>query len=141
MLRFYLPPLQILVLTVVNFVLSAVVFSPAMPWFAAWARAVGAEPGKKEMTKEEAKGMPLLFGGAIVSSFLMPAGLSVLVGSLGAATFLDGALLGLCAWLAFSVPQALNSRFEGRKPLVLLINGILYLVTWTLYGGMLAIWR
>jgi len=133
-------PLQVAVVAVLNFMLSALVFSPAMPWFAAWARGVGADPSKREMSEADRKGMPILMLGAVVSSFLTAYGLDVLVRNLGISTFTGGALLGVLAWAAFVVTQLLNSRFEGRKPVVLLINAILYLATYAGFSGLLAVW-
>jgi len=49
-------------------------------------------------------------------------------------------MLGVLAWAAFVVTQLLNSRFEGRKSVVLTINAILYLVTYAGFGGLLAVW-
>ena len=44
-------------------------------------------------------------------------------------------------WLAFVVTHSLNTQFEGRKPVVLVINNVLYLVTYVVFGGIVAIWR
>lgn len=141
MIDFSISLIPVLVITVVNFIISGVVFSPAMPWFNAWARGVGADMNKKEMTEEDKKAMPGLFLGAILSSFLTAYGLQLLVSNLKISDFLSGAILGFLVWAAFVISQSLNSRFEGRKPVVLVINGILYLVTYACFAGILAIWK
>lgn len=133
--------LPLLLVALSNFLLSWLCYSPAMPWFKAWAAGVGMDLSRKEMTEAERKAMPLLMGGALLSSLLLSYGLQVLAHSVGATTFGGGAALGLVAWFAFALTQALNSRFEGRKPAVLLINLGLYLVTYSLFGGLVAVWR
>ncbi len=140
MIDFSFSVLPVVVVAIVNFALSALVFSPAMPWFAAWAKGVGADPSKREMSEADRKGMPILMLGAVLSSFLVAYGLDVLVRNLGISNFTEGAMLGILAWAAFVVTQLLNSRFEGRKNVVLLINAILYLVTYAGFGGLLAVW-
>jgi hypothetical protein len=88
--------LQFFVIAVANFLLSWLYYSPAAPWFKAWALGVGMDPAKREMTEEEKKAMPGLMSGAL-----------------------------------------LTSRFEGKKPKVLLINNCLYLPTY----AVLAAWK
>lgn len=141
MLDFSVSWLPLVVVAVVNFILSWLYYSPAVPWFKAWQKGVGMDPNKKGMTEQEKKEMPVLFAGAIVATFLLPYGLQVLVHSLKAQDFVSGAAIGLVAWFAFAITHSLNSRFEGRKPVVLFINDMLYLVTYAVYGGVLAVWR
>lgn len=140
MLDFSVSWLPLVVVAVVNFVLSWLYYSPAAPWFQAWCRGVGVDPAKTEMTDEEKKAMPRLFGGAIVASFLLPYGIQVLVNSLKA-DLVTGVLVGLVAWFAFALTHSLNTQFEGRKPVVLVINNGLYLVTYAAFGGILAVWK
>lgn len=124
-----------------NFVLSWIYYSPLAPWFRAWQTGVGVDPGKTEMTEDDKKAMPRLFGGALVATFVLPYGLQVLVHSLKATDFLTGAVVGLVAWAAFSVTHSLNTQFEGRRPVVLVINNGLNLVTYAVYAGLFAVWR
>jgi len=133
--------LPFVVVAIVNFFLSWIWYSPTAPWFKAWAAGVGMDLGKKEMTEAEKKAMPLLMGGALVASFLLAWGLQVVVHGLGATSFGGGALVGLVAWLAFALTQGLNARFEGRKDVVLVINLGLYLLTYVLFGALVAVWR
>lgn len=122
-----------------NFFLSWLYYSPAVPWFKVWALNVGMDISKKEMTEQEKKDMPRLMGGAVVASFLLSYGLQVMINSMGITTFLTGALAGVVFWLVFAVTLSLNSQFEGRKPVVLVINNVLYLLTYAGFSGLVAV--
>jgi len=130
-----------LVVAVANFVLSWLYYSPAAPWFKAWAVGVGMDLNKTEMTDEDKRGLPLLFGGAILSSLLMPYMMQVVVHSVRATDFVTGALVGLVIWAGFALTHSLNTLFEGRKPGVLVINHGLFLLTYAGFGGLFAIWK
>jgi hypothetical protein len=133
--------LPFFVIAIANFFLSWIYYSPAMPWFKTWQKGVGLDPTKTEMSKEEKQRMPLLMGGAAVSTLLFSFGLQVIVHSLGAIDFLTGASVGLVIWCGFAVSHSLNTQFEGRKPIVLVINQGLYLVSYAFFGGIVAIWN
>jgi hypothetical protein len=141
MVDFSVSWLPLLTIALANFLLSWLYYSPAVPWFKAWLIGAGQDPNKKEMTAEDKKAMPRLMGGAVVSSLLLSYGLQVFVRSVNAVVFGTGALVGLAAWLAFAVTHSLNSQFEGRKPVVLVINNVLYLLTYAVFGGLFAVWR
>jgi hypothetical protein len=141
MLDFSLSVLPWIVVAAANFVLSWLYYSPAVPWFKAWQIGVGMDPGKRTMTEEDRKAMPRLMGGALVATLIFSYGLGVLVHSLKIADFASGALLGFVVWFAFALTHSLNTQFEGRKPVVLLINNCLYLVTYCVAGGVFAVWR
>ena len=141
MIDFSVSWLQLVTIAVLNFVASWLYYSPAVPWFKDWAAGVGMDISKREMTEAEKKEMPILMGGALLSSFLISYGLQVFVHSVGVTTFAGGAILGLAAWFAFVATQSLNSRFEGRKVKVLVIDGALYAVTYALFSGLIAVWR
>jgi hypothetical protein len=141
MLDFSVSVLPLIVVALANFFLSWLYYSPGVPWFKAWQKGVGMDPNKTAMTEEDKKAMPRLMGGALVATFLFSYGLQVLVHSLKAADFGTGALIGLVAWLAFTVSHSLNTQFEGRKPVVLVINNVMYLITYAAFGGLSAVWR
>jgi hypothetical protein len=141
MLDFSLSWLPFVVIAVANFFVSWLYYSPAAPWFKAWQAGVGFDPKKKTMTSAELKAMPRLMGGAVVASLLFSYGLQVVVHSIRAVDFGSGALVGLVAWIVFVVTHSLNTQFEGRKPVVLLINNCLYALTYVVFGGVVAIWR
>jgi UDP-N-acetylmuramyl pentapeptide phosphotransferase/UDP-N-acetylglucosamine-1-phosphate transferase len=141
MLDFNVSIFPLLTVAIVNFILSWVFYSPVAPWFKAWQIGVGADPNKTEMTEEDKKAMPRLMGGAVVATFLFSYGLQVFVHSLHAKDFIGGAVIGFVAWFAFAATHSLNTQFEGRKPVVLLINNFLYIITYVVFGGIIAIWK
>lgn len=128
-----------IVIAVANFVLSWLYYSPLVPWFKTWQIGVGADIERKEMTEAEKKAMPRLMGGAVVASLLLSYGLQLIIHNINAKDFLSGAVVGLVLWFGFAVTHSLNTQFEGRKPIVLLINNGLYLMTYALFGGIVAI--
>ena len=141
MLDFSVSVWPLLVVAVANFFLSWIYYSPAVPWFKAWQKAVGMDPNKTEMTDEDKKAMPGLMFGALVATFLLAYGLQVVVHSLKVTDFWGGALVGVVLWAAFALTQGLNARFEGKKASLLVINGVWYLVTYAGFGGLVAVWR
>lgn len=141
MLDFSISFLPCIVVALVNFLASWLWFSPAAPWFKAWALGIGSNPDKKEMTEAEKREFPFIMLGALVSTALLSFGLQILVRSVGATRFVDGLLVGALVWATFAVSLALNSRFEGRKPVVIVINLTLYLLAYGLAGGVFAVWR
>jgi hypothetical protein len=128
------------VVAVANFILSWLFYSPGMPWFRAWQVGTGTDPNKKEMTEADRKAMPRLMLGALVATLLFSYGLQVVVHSAGAVDFLSGAVAGAVVWAAFVLSHSLNTQFEGRKPVVLLINNAYYLPAYALFGGLVAVW-
>jgi hypothetical protein len=141
MLDFSVSWLPLVVVALANFVLSWFYYSPAVPWFKAWQLGVGMDPNKTVMSEEDKRDMPRLMGGALVATFLFSYGLQVVVHSVKAADFGTGALVGAVAWLAFVVSHSLNTQFEGRKPVVLVINNAMYAVTYAAFGGLVAVWK
>jgi len=141
MLHFEVSVLPLIIVAVVNFFLSWIFYSPAVPWFKAWQLGVGMDPNRKGPTEEDKKAMPRLMGGAAIASLLFAYGLQVFVHSVQASNFGAGSLVGVVIWLGFVVSHSLNTQFEGRKPIVLVLNNILYLVTYAGFGGLLAVWH
>lgn len=141
MLDFSLSLVPFLVIGVVNFFLSWLYYSPAVPWFKAWQTGIGLDPEKKEMTEEDKKAMPRLMIGAAAATFLLSYFLQVVIHSVKAADFVSGAVTGAVLWAGFALTVGLNSQFEGKKPVVLVINSVLYLITYAVYGGVLAVWK
>lgn len=141
MLVFQLQWPQFFAIAVANFLLGWLWYSPVAPWFKAWAKAAGLNPDPKKMSKAEKERMPLLFGGAILSSFLLSYGLQVLVHSINAQGFGSGALLGLLLWTLLPVPVLLGSLWEGRKTVLVQINLGNYLFICVVFSGILAAWR
>lgn len=124
-----------------NFFLSWVYYSPASPIFKSWQKGVGMDPNQRTMTEDQKKAMPRLMGGAVVATVLFAYGMEVLVHSLNLTTAIDGIKLGFVAWFAFAVTHSLNTQFEGRKPVVLFINDLWFLITYVGFGALLAVWK
>jgi hypothetical protein len=139
MIDFSVSILPLVVLGLVNFVFSWIWYSPVL-FAVPWMKALGKDP-KHAMTEEDRKGMPVLFLNGIVSSFLLVYALMIFVHSLKVMDFGTGLLVGLVAWAGFALTHSANTLREGRKPLVLLINNGLFILTYAVYGGVLAVWR
>jgi hypothetical protein len=141
MIDFHVSIVPLFVLAIGNFFLSWIYYSPAVPWFKTWQRSIGVDPNKTSMSEEDKKSMPRLMGGAVLATFLLSYGLQVVVHSIGATTFFTGAVAGIVCWFTFAVTHSLNTQFEGRKPVLLLINNVHYLITYAVFGGIIAIWK
>ncbi|OHD23268.1 MAG: hypothetical protein A2Y38_24355 [Spirochaetes bacterium GWB1_59_5] len=139
MLDFSVAIAPLVVLSLVNFVLSWVWYSPLL-FATPWMKALGMD-GKHEMSEAEKKAMPWLFVNGFVASLLVVYGMMVLVNSIGAASFAQGSLVGLVVWAGFALTHSLNTLWEGRKSIVLVINNGLFLLSYVLYGGILAVWK
>ena len=92
------------------------------------------------MTAAEKKKMPWLFLSGLVASLLVVYGMGVVVRSLGVTDFITGVMTGALIWVGFALTHSLNTLWEGRKLVVLVINNGLFLVTYAIIGGILAIW-
>lgn len=139
MLDFHVSLAPLAVLTLANFILSWLWYSQAA-FAKPWMKALGIDP-QHQMSDEEKKRMPFLFLSAIGASALVVYGMMVLISSVGAASFVQGLLVGIVVWAGFALTHSLNTLWEGRKPVVLAINNGLFLLTYALYGGILAVWR
>jgi len=139
MIDFKLSVLPFIIIFVTNFLLSWIYYSPMVPWFKTWQIGIGADINKTEMTEEDKKSMPRLMGGAVVASLLLSYGLQIIVHSVKANDFASGALVGFVLWMGFVVTHSLNTQFEGRKPIILVINNVLYLLTYTVFAGIVAV--
>ena len=139
MIDFRVSILPLAVLSLVNFFLSWIWYSPAL-FAKPWMKALGMDP-KHQMSEAEKRKMPWLFLNGLASSVLVVYVLMVLVNSLRLNDFVSGLTAGVLVWLGFAVTHSLNTLWEGRKPVVLVINDGLFLVTYALFGGILAVWR
>jgi hypothetical protein len=139
MLKFDINFAQLGVIALANFVLGWLWYSPLL-FAKPWSKAIGMDMNRK-MTEAEKKKMPMLFGGAIISSFALSFVLQVLVHSTGAQDFASGAMAGLLGWLGFSLPFGLGTLWEGRKGIVVLINLGNYIVSTVIFAGILGAWH
>ena len=139
MLDLTVSPVPLVSLSVGNFFLSWIWYSPLL-FAKPWMKALGIAPDHM-MNEEEKKKMPLLFASGIVASFLVVYVMMVAEHSMHAADFVTGAEIGGLLWAGFALTHSLNTLWEGRKPVVLVINNGLFLLTYAVYGGILAVWR
>ncbi|MSR22759.1 MAG: DUF1761 domain-containing protein [Gemmatimonadetes bacterium] len=131
---------QFLAIAVANFILGWLWYSPVL-FMRPWTDALGIKPDPNGMSEAEKARMPYLFAGAIVASLALSFVLQVLVRTLGAETFLQGSLIGLALWAGQILPFGLGTLWEGRKPVVIVINAGNYIVADALFAGVLAVWR
>jgi hypothetical protein len=138
MIDFSVTIIPLVVLALCNFFFSWIWYSPLL-FAKPWMKALGVDPQRK-MTEEDEKKMPWLFLSGMISSFLEVYGMMVIVHSLMLNNFTSGMVAGVVIWAGFTLTHSLNTLWEGRKLLVLIINNGLFLITYALYGGILAIW-
>ncbi len=139
MLDFSVSIIPLVVLSLVNFIFSWLWYSPVL-FAKPWMKALGIDE-KREMTEEDKKKMPFLFLNGLIASLLLVYALQVVVHSLKATDFFSGVHIGLVIWFGFALTHSLNTLWEGRKVTVLLINNGLFLLTYVLYAGILAVWK
>ena len=140
MLKLELNLTQFFVIALANFILGWLWYSPLL-FVKPWMKALGLDPNKREMSQKDKERMPMLFAGAIISSLALSFALQVLVHSVGAADFMQGAVLGLLLWLGFALTTSLGTLWEGRSGIVIQINNGNYLVSYVLFAGILAAWH
>lgn len=137
MIDFHVTLFPLIALSAINFFLSWLWYSPLL-FAKPWMKALGKEGN--ETTEAERRGMPWLLLSGVCSSVLTVYGLMVIVHTFKADTFAKGMLAGAVIWAGFAVTHSLNTLWEGRRPLVLAINNGLFLLTYVIFGGTLAIW-
>jgi hypothetical protein len=138
MIDFTVSVLPLIVLSLVNFFLSWIWYSPVL-FAKPWMKALGIDP-QHTMTEADKKKMPGLFLSGILASFFVVYAMMVVVHSCQVSDFFTGMGVGVVIWAGFALTHSLNTLWEGRKPVVLLINNGLFLFTYALYGGILAVW-
>jgi hypothetical protein len=128
--------LAILVSAVIQWLLGAVWYSPAL-FAKPWAAMVG-------ISKDSSKTSSMVFGmissfiGSLVTSFVLA---HVVLWS-GTQTFAFGALIGLILWMGFiAAPLWASYIYEGRPFKLYAINTGYWLVALVITGGLLAVWR
>jgi len=106
----------------------------------AWAKEQGWSDMDMEKKKSEG-GMGKAYGLMTVGSLLTAFVLSQFTQVAGAVTLLDGATIGLWAWLGFAVPLLLSSvLWEGKSWRLYQINTGYQLVTMVVMGVIVAMW-
>ena len=96
------------------------------------------EPSKEEQGKIMGKMLPSMAGG-FVAALVMAYVLSMFVKFVGAATPLDGALVGFWAWLGFIATVTMSSvLWEGKPVQLYVLNNGHELVHFLLVGAIIA---
>lgn len=97
----------------------------------------------KEMgyTSEDMSPNPLHFGLDFFFRFLIIVGLAEIIIISGVSTFFDGVLVGLFVWAIFLVgAQWAQVAFEKRKLSIWGLYAAFQLITFSIFGGVFAIW-
>lgn len=133
---------HVALITVANFIFSWMWYSPLIAG-KPFMKALGIKPNRK-MTEADKKAMPKLMANGLFCSLAVTWALQVLVLSLSPVVPLDfaqGAALGGLAFFGFALTSGLNTLWEKRKGVLVLIGAGLALVSYALTGGILAVWR
>jgi hypothetical protein len=122
----------VLLCAVVNMVVGAVWYSPAL--FAnEWSRLVGRKT--EDMRKNAGTGYALTTLGALVQAWIMA---SLIAWAL-ADSVVEGATVGFMLWLGFvAIPQGVNTVFAGGRKKLWAINTGYFLVVLLINGAILA---
>lgn len=102
-----------------------------------WARLQGKD---MEKMKKESGNMGMMYGiafvGALVSAFVF----GVFINSLGAKTAVDGAMVGLWAWVGFLLPvTGMNAMFMGSNKKLFYIDVFHHLVGFLVIGAVMGV--
>lgn len=128
--------MAVLAAAVANMTVGAIWYSP--PLFGKrWLAAMGWSPEELARRKQ---GMARAYGGTFVASAVLAYFLAHCVEYMGAATWLDGAHVGLWLWLGFVVTTTVPTYlFEGRSWRLYAINAGSHLASFMVMGALLAI--
>ena len=130
--------LAVLVAAVAAMILGALWYSPLL-FGNLWIKL--SEFTQKQIDEGKKKSMVvpyiLTFIGTLITGFV----LSRFISFSNASTFVDGALVGACAWLGFIAPMQFGMILWEGKPLQLyVIHTLHYLVSLVIMGAILAAW-
>lgn len=106
--------LAIFVATIASMILGLVWYS--VLFGRQWRALMGIDPMDKEKTEQMKKEVRALYGFTTVSAFITAYILALFFNWLGVEDAVNGAILGMFAWIGFGVaPSFINALFE-RKP-------------------------
>ncbi|MBD3333011.1 DUF1761 family protein [candidate division GN15 bacterium] len=128
--------LAVIVATAAYWIIGALWFSPAL-FFNQWLRAIG-------KTKEQVKAdfSPMNYIWALIAAFLASYGIARVCDWGGAATIVDGALVGVLAAACFVLPYVLvTDVFEKRPRSLAMINLFYHAVGLIVAGIIIGAWR
>ncbi|MBI4127451.1 MAG: DUF1761 domain-containing protein [Parcubacteria group bacterium] len=128
--------LAVVVAAIVNMVLGAIWYSPAVAG-KAWMAATG----KSSMdVKKGSDGVAYFV--SFIAALVLGYFLALLIGAMNAATLGSGAWTGFLAWLGFSVTTTVSDYlFTDRGLRLFAINNGYQLVAFVVMGAILAVWR
>lgn len=131
--------LAILVAGVFNMVLGFLWYGPLFGKM--WMKYSGMT--NEDMEKAKKKGdMGMKYGLMFVSSLVTAYGMSWLVNMAGAGNWMTGAMLGAMVWLFYGATvQFSNWLFSDKKLGAFLVNTGYYLVSFVVFGALLAVWK
>lgn len=125
----------VLIVAVVNYVIGAIWYSPAL-FGPRWMLAVGKSEQDLKRTN-----MGVAYAGAFISAVMMAYVLALFIGFAQAKTILSGAGIGLWAWVGFvAAPKLSNYLFSSWPRDLYLINNGYQLVSLLVMGALLAVW-
>jgi surface polysaccharide O-acyltransferase-like enzyme len=130
--------LAVLVAAVLNMVVGALWYSPAL-FGKRWMALMGWRP---EDAQQRMAGAQKAYALTFVASLLTAYALARVLAYAQTFTLTGGALIGLLAWIGFvATSQGTNYLFEGRPFRLYTINTGYHLVSLVLMGALLGVWR
>jgi hypothetical protein len=119
---------------------AAAAFFVGWPWYMAfgktWARAVGKDPDNPPKPKPAP--FIVLGLGLLLMSFVLAGTIGHL--GQGQVTLRNGLISGLFSWAGFVLPPiAVNCAFQGRKPVLTVIDAGHFLVVLLVMGGIIGL--
>jgi len=139
MIHFNIQWIQLAVVAFANFILSWLWYSPVL-FGKPFMKVLGIPEGH-QMSEAEKKKMPLLMANGLFCSLLLSGALQVLCRSLGAVEFAQGAEIGILVWAGFALTGSLGTLWENRSMTLIKISNGLYLFSYAVFGGIVAVWR
>ena len=138
--------IAVIVATIVNMLIGAAWYSPILflkPWTAGVEKTIGKERFQLLRQGMRSKSTAIrTYGLMAICAFLVTYVMGLIVDYRAADTIAEGVLVGVVTWVGFVITTSLNTvLFEGRSPIVYLINNANHLVGFVVTGVMLALWQ
>jgi len=132
--------LVVIVCTVVSMVIGAVWYNPKT-FFPGWWKAMGKGDYDPSAPGDMGGGSPaMVWGLTILSAFVRALFLTMIIGALGGATLVSGAVTGFLLWLGIAAPTTLiNKLFADHFKSWFYETGD-HLVTFVVIGAIVGVW-